>query len=649
MGEQQLDTVTSDELQFVPAAEFNRLAGAGLEPVAHARIFAQLCRINTLYMIAQAWSGHIGTSFSSLDIISWLFLHELRDLRQGPSNCDLFFSSKGHDAPALYSVLIALGLMDEDKLHRLRRLGGLSGHPHVETPYVQANTGSLGMGISKAKGMVLADRLLGRSRRVFVLAGDGELQEGQFWESLPTAVHRGMDEIVVVIDRNKIQSDTWVSDVNDLGDLDAKLKAFGWHVERADGHDPAALQATLRRLDTVKGKPKIIIADTVKGKGVSFMEGPAMAAGQLYQYHSGAPNEDEYARGSAELIAAAQTSFAERGLAPLQLRQRARTPRKPVLAAQRLVAAYSEALVRQAAQNPRLLVLDADLVKDCGLIEFRDRFPDRFIECGIAEQDMVSTACGMAHRGVLPVVHSFACFLSARPNEQIYNQASESSRVIYVGSLAGLLPGGPGHSHQAVRDISSLAAIPYLVAAEPCTEKEVHLLVDTLFNGIDESAYLRLVSLGWPVPFELPADYRTEVGRGVVVRDGGDAVVFGYGPWLLSNAWEAADRLAKQGVNLRLVNLPWLNRVDRRWLREVIGSIRDVITLDNHYVQGGQGEMLAQAIGELALQPGVRITPIGVRELPVCGTNDEVLKHHGLDVDGLTRQLSEQFAGARQR
>ncbi len=183
-------------------------------------------------MIAGAWSGHIGTSFSSLDIMSWLFLNELRDLDKGPAACDIFFSSKGHDAPALYAVLIGLGLLPAEKLHELRRLHGLPGHPHVETPYVQANTGSLGMGISKAKGMALANRHAGAPRRIFVLTGDGELQEGQFWESLGSAANRGLGEIVAIIDHNKIQSDTWVEQVSHLGDLEAKLRAFGWHVAR---------------------------------------------------------------------------------------------------------------------------------------------------------------------------------------------------------------------------------------------------------------------------------------------------------------------------------------------------------------------------------------------------------------------------------
>src|SRR6188768_3184566 len=177
MGDLQTDQGESLDLLFVPAGEFRRVIEAKAGPVAKAEAFAALARINTLYMIACAWSGHIGTSFSSLEIMSWLFLNEIRDLDKGPAACDVFFSSKGHDAPALYNVLIGLGLLPEEKLHQLRRLDGLPGHPHVETPFIQANTGSLGMGISKAKGMALANRVTGTSRRIFVLTGDGELQE----------------------------------------------------------------------------------------------------------------------------------------------------------------------------------------------------------------------------------------------------------------------------------------------------------------------------------------------------------------------------------------------------------------------------------------------------------------------------------------
>jgi len=403
MGDIQTDQGEALELQFVPVDEFNRLLDANVSDVARARAFAALARINTLYMIAGAWSGHIGTSFSSIEIMSWVFLNEMRDLTKGPQHADIFFSSKGHDAPALYNVLIGLGLLPEDKLHQLRRLHGLPGHPHIETPYIQANTGSLGMGISKAKGMVLANRLAGSERRVFVLTGDGELQEGQFWESLPSAANRGLGEIVAIVDHNKIQSDTWVGNVSNLGDIEAKFRSFGWHVVRCDGHDVVALEKTFRALDDVENLPKVIIADTVKGKGVSFMEGPAMAEGELYGYHSGAPGEQQYTDGLAELLASASSLFAELGLGEVRTDTRVRNPRREPRKTDNLIAAYEQALLWQGERHRNLVVLDADLIKDCGLVQFSKRYPDRFVECGIAEQDMVSMASGMARRGVFPV------------------------------------------------------------------------------------------------------------------------------------------------------------------------------------------------------------------------------------------------------
>jgi transketolase len=641
MGESQLEQVGSDELFYVPLDEFLALRDAGLDPEAQAAVFASYARINILYSIARAWSGHPGTCLSAVDIMTWLFLQGMDGLGDGGDQCDLFFSSKGHDAPALYAVLTGLGLLDFDLLHQLRRLDGLAGHPHVEIPYIQANTGSLGMGISKAKGMAIANRVLGTRRRIYVLTGDGELQEGQIWESLGSAVERGLDEITVIVDHNKIQSDTWVDEVGALGDLKAKFSSFGWCVDRCDGHDFGAIAQALARLEATTGLPKVLIADTVKGKGVSFMEGPAaLKADDLYLFHSGAPNEEQYARGAAELLDTARARLREAGLGDLRLERNRRPARKPPLVVERLLNAYSTALVTQADRYPNLFVLDADLVKDCGLLEFRARFPERFVECGIAEQDMVSQAGGMARRGAVPVVHSFACFLSTRPNEQIYNNASEGTKVIYVGSLAGVLPGGPGHSHQSVRDVSALAAIPNLILIEPCAEVEVGAALAFCLDDTSESSYIRLVSLGWPLPFALPADHTLRLGKGTVVRPGDDVVMIGAGPWLLSNAYHAADALERDyGVSVRVVDLPWLNRVDLDWLRETVTGVRHLFTLDNHYVDGGQGQMVCSRVAELGLS--VPVTRIGVRELPVCGTNEEVLAYHGLDTLGLLATMVE--------
>jgi transketolase N-terminal domain/subunit len=211
----------------------------------------------------------------------------------------------------------------------MRRLGGLPGHPDVHTPHMPFNTGSLGMGISKAKGVVLANRLLGRNQRVYVMTGDGELQEGQVWEALGSAANAGMGEITAIVDHNKIQSDTWVRDVSDLGDLAAKFEAFGWGVLRCDGNDPSQLDAIFRERVTAFGDhPAVIIADTVKGAGCPTFAATGMAPGEWrYRFHSGAPPDTVYKAAHAELLAAAADILRRHNLAPLELRS-ASPPRR---------------------------------------------------------------------------------------------------------------------------------------------------------------------------------------------------------------------------------------------------------------------------------------------------------------------------------
>ncbi len=621
-------------LTYVPVQEVDRVRALPLAATDRAALVATLFRLNALYMIARAGSGHIGSSFSSLDLVTWLYLEEMRD-------ADVFFSSKGHDAPGFYALLIGLGRLDPELLHGLRRLGGLPGHPDVGTPGVAANTGSLGMGISKAKGMVRADRLAGHDRRFFVMTGDGELQEGQIWESLASAAAARMGEITVVVDHNKIQSDTWVTSVSDLGDLARKFEAFGWHAVRCDGHSPAALRETFAALARIGDRPKVVIADTVKGKGVSFMESTALGPSEkFYRFHSGAPDDGAYARAVTELLAAANAALSGAGAAALTVETKPRPDRVVPTAPERLVAAYSRALLAHAERDPRIVALDADLVLDTGLIPFADRFPDRFIECGIAEQDMVSQAGGFALAGLLPVVHSFACFLSTRPNEQIYTNATERRKIVYVGSLAGLLPGGPGHSHQSVRDISALSAVPGLELIQPASEDEVAHAVAYCLETAESSCYLRLVSIPCRVPYRLPADYRLERGRGVALTEGDDAVLFGYGPVMLSQAYDAAGLLRERHrFGLRVVNLPWLNLVDDAWLAAETDGIRDVFTLDDHYIQGGQGEMLGAHLAELGRAAGTRLRRFGVRSIPACGQNDEVLRAHRLDAESLAADV----------
>ena len=625
--------------KYIPLSEFNRIRNICEDPLVITALFAKLARINALYMIARAGSGHIGSSFSSLDIVSWLFLNELRCQ---PMAEDIYFSSKGHDAPGLYAVLTGMGRLPFPLVHRLRRVGGLPGHPDVHTEGIETNTGSLGMGVSKAKGMISAARIAGKSVRAYVLTGDGELQEGQFWESLVSAVNGRFEEITVIVDHNKVQSDTLVAKVSDLGDLEAKFTAYGWCVDRCNGHDLTALDRILSNQKKIIDRPKVIIADTIKGCGVSFMEHTTMAPDQrLYAYHSGAPDEDTYTRAVDELLISVNTCLKDLGAAEIKTDQntslRPSIPDKP----QRLIPAYGSALVREAEANRGIVALDADLALDCGLLPFEEQFPNRFFECGIAEQDMISQAGGMALKGLLPVVHSFACFLSTRPNEQIYNNATESTRIMYVGSLAGLLPGGPGHSHQSVRDIASLAGIPALEMLQPSCEREVGMCVEYCLRNASGSTYLRLVSIPCEIPYDLPAGYsQLRIGQGVSLREGNDAVVIAYGPVMLTQAWKAARILAEeQHIQLKIVNLPWLNRIDRDWLRETVSDYPWIFTIDDHYLEGGQGQLILAELMRLRLASLPRVHCFGVRGIPACGRNDEVLQAHGLDAESLVKEI----------
>ena len=369
-----------------------------------------------------------------------------------------------------------------------------------------------------------------------------------------------------------------------------------------DGHDlPGIVQA----LDDIRGvkKPKLVIADTVKGKGVSFMEHVAMESdAEIYRFHSGAPQAADYTRAAQEIIDRINRSLREARVPELALE----TIERPAVAApeqppERLIPAYSAALLDLAANNDRVVALDADLMLDCGLIPFKERFAERFIECGIAEMDMVSQAGAMARKGLIPICHSFACFLATRANEQIYNNATERSKVVYLAALAGLVPGGPGHSHQSVRDIAALSGTPGLTMLQPSCAAEVEPLLRWAVEANPGSSYLRFVSIPVQVPFTLPDDYRPELGKGWVAKDGGTGpVLFAYGPTLATEAWHALDHLGGG----RLVILPWLNRVDPVWLTEVTKDAKSVVAIDDHYRDGGQGTMLVRPCWRAALPAG---------------------------------------------
>ncbi len=632
------------EIKLIPVSEFQRINKASIDKNARLSLLADMCRANTIASVKRAGSGHLGSSFSAMDMVTMLYYQEMNTVDVGIENPDrdVYFSSKGHDVPGQYSVLFSLGILPKDKFVRLRRLGGTYGHPDVSSPGMEANTGSLGMGISKGKGIAFAKRLRGRGGRVFIMTGDGELQEGQIYESLQTAVNQQLTNLTVIVDHNKLQSDKPVSEISNLGDLESKFRAFGWHVVRCDGHDFTQLEKAFNELRGIQNKPKILIADTIKGRGVSFMEHPAaLQAGKgYYRWHAGAPDDESFKAAYEELVTRANASLKTLDLDQLRLEDYpADAKGASGVSSEFVVDAYGEALAEVAAGREDLVVLGADLTADCRLRSFETRYPERFIENGIAEQDMVSMAGGLALAGLLPVVNTFASFLSARANEQVYNNACEQTRIIYANHYAGLIPAGPGQSHQSIRDISLYGALPNFEILQPCNAAETRMAVEYVVNESAENCVLRLNIGPSPRLIELPAEYSFKKGRGVTLADGKDAVLFAYGPVMLNEALAAAELLRAKDFQLKVVNMPWLNRTDVKWLLDVVGECQAIYVLEDHAKVGGLGDMLLNTFKRERVFETLPFQIFGVEGYPACGTPAEALNFHGLDGASLAARI----------
>ncbi len=597
-------------------------------------MMADMIRLNTLATITNARSGHIGASLSAIEVLTVLYHHAMnvdpsRPKRKGR---DIFILSKGHAASALYAALASRGFMPTEKLAKFRRLGGLEGHAELSVPGVEINSGSLGMGISKAKGFAWAYRSDRVRASAFVMIGDGELQEGQNWEAIQSAGFWKLDNLYLVIDRNYVQTDMEVSKILDVSKIDDKLKAFGWHAVTIDGHDTKKILETMTQLKKIAGEPKAIIANTVKGKGVSFMEHPKAMARErgIYKWHDGIPNEEEYALAWNEIISRINGKIEK-------CKIRMKLPVLTKLFAQEspfkgesLLKAFSEYLVELGKRREDLVVLDADLAESCGLRKFQATFPERFVEIGIAEQDMVSTAGGLALAGKLPIVNTYASFLTSRSNEQIFNNASEGSKIIYVGHLAGILPAKPGKSHQGIRDISLLKAIPNVTICQPCNAQELRDMLKFLVFDAEQSSYLRLEHSSPRITVQLPRNYRVKIGTGVTIADGPDAIVFGYGPLLLSETFLARDELKKDNIKIKVVNLPWLNHMDEKWLTGVIEDAEHVFCVENHSNVGGQSEEIMRVLASGDFEK-VKFHTIGIQGYGRSGEHDEIMKYYGID------------------
>lgn len=634
------------KLGYINKIEIDRLSSLFDDSNDKLTCVSICSKINTLMEIKEAGSGHLGSSFSALDILIYLYFEHLNTVKIGidSSNRDIFFSSKGHDVPGHYAVLMAAGILAEEKIRKLRKLNGLDGHPDIKIPGIEFCTGSLGMGISKAKGMKKAKDLKQNLGKVYVMLGDGELQEGQIWESAQVASHH-KTKITAIVDNNKLQTDMPVSEIIQIEELEQKFKAFNWNVIKSNGHDFNKLRENFRKADDFSG-PTVIICDTVKGKGISFMEKVSDTKTEKgkYIWHSGAPSDDYFLKGYKELLDSLNrlleklkktTTIKINEPKGFELGKISSKGEKEILS-----KIYGSELCIIAEKNQNIVVLDGDLSADCQIREFEKTYPNRFIENGIAEQDMVSTAGGLAAAGLLPIVNSFGSFLCSRANEQIYNNACEGTKIIYAAHFAGLLPAGPGKSHQCLRDISLFSSMPNTLIFQPTNAEELKQILNYSIN-CKENILLRLNIGPSPKKIEFLQNSQFLLGHGKTIKDGNDILGISYGPVMTNELLGAHDLLKKKNISLKVVVSPCLNHFDSIYYEKLINEFEKVVIVEDHHNIGGFGDLMVSSLTQQGTLKNKKLQIYGVDGMPACGTPREVLNFHQLSSERLAERIGK--------
>ena len=584
-------------------------------------ILSLILRLNILYSIQKAGSGHLGSSLSSLDI----FLCCSEYLKNKKGN---FFSSKGHDAPALYNVMALNQKIDFKKIHLIRKIKGLPGHPDVKTKNILFNTGSLGMGISKVNGLSYANFFLKENEKNIVILGDGELQEGQNWEALMFLQNKKNISPLIIIDYNKIQSDTWIDKVKDYSSLRKKIKSFKINFRQIDGHSKHEIYTSIKKHFEKKQGATIFLANTIKGKGFSKFESINFKKDMnFYPYHSGSLPSDMYEMSSLEMIDKI-THFCNKkkiNVPKIEIYKR-KNVKKLNDKMMSLVKEYSEELLIFAKKNKKVIALDADLAKDAGSLQVMLKLPRQFVEFGIAEQDMVSFGSGLAAKSFLPIFHSFSCFLSTRSQEQIFNFCSENRKGIFVGALSGLTPSTPGHSHQMVRDIPLIGSMPNLFILELFSRK----MIKEFFKyqkKINKSIFIKLNN-SMLIDKNFNRLKLPNLGNFLKVFKGikEDTIIICQGADILNEILKIKDKL-KLMRNISLFVAIWLNKINKKEIAKL--NNKKIIIFQSTAAFGGFDSFLSNQI----LINGCKLKKyktVPIKEIPACGQNEEVLKYHNL-------------------
>jgi transketolase len=592
-------------------------------------------RIDSIRATTAAGSGHPTSSMSAAEIMATLFFDTMRldpKQPQAPGN-DKFILSKGHAAPVLYAVWAELGLFSREHLLTLRRIDSdLEGHPTPELPFVAVPTGSLGQGLAVGLGMALQARLAGAAYRTYVLLGDGETAEGSVWEAAEVAAFYGVDNVCAIVDVNRLGQSQPTMWQHDMEKHQRRWAGFGWNALVVDGHDVGALRAAFAQARQCQGRPTVVLARTLKGKGVSFIE-------DKNGWHGKALKPEEAEAAIQELQQAFRPDPA--GVKPWPAPPAAdpapaAAPASPLPApafqpGQQVATreAFGQALAALARVDARLVAIDGDVENSTYTQDFQKVSPERFFEGYIAEQNMTGMAMGFATTGRVPFVSTFACFLT-RAADFVRLAGLARANIKFVGTHAGISIGEDGGSQMGLEDLALFRALPESTVLYPSDGVSAWRAVE-LAAARPGLAYIRT---GRPKAGLIYGNEETfAIGKAKVLkqsaRDRATVVAAGV---TLFEALKAYERLQAKGVSIGVIDLFSLCPIDREVLLAAAKVSRNtLITVEDHYAAGGLGDAVSEAVSP----SGVRVLRMAVEGVPRSGTPEELLHRYRIDADAI--------------
>jgi transketolase len=601
----------------------------------------QQLRVDSIRAAAVTKSGHPTSSMSAADLMAVLlakYLHYDFDNPDDPRNDHLVFS-KGHASPLLYSMYKAAGAITDEELLTFRVFGSrLQGHPTPEIPWVDVATGSLGQGLPFAVGIALAGKKLDQlPYRVWVLCGDSEMAEGSMWEAFEHAAFYGLDNLTAIIDVNKLGQRGETMHGWDLDSYANRAKAFGWHAIEIDGHDVDAVERAYGEAASMQGVPTVIVARTVKGKGVKAVEDKPGWHGKALDNPEEAIAELGGERNIVVDVAKPEFDgephrFEVSGTLELptwELGEEVATRR-----------AYGDALKALGDARGDVVALDGEVSNSTYAEIFRDAHPDRYFEMYIAEQQMVAAAVGLQVRDWVPFASTFAAFLS-RAYDFIRMAAISQANIRLCGSHAGVSIGEDGPSQMALEDLAMMRAVHGSTVLYPSDANQTAKLVAAMADR-EGIVFLRTTRAATPVVYS--ADEEFPIGGSRVLRDGDDIAIVGAGI-TLHESLKAADALAGEGINARVIDLYSVKPVDAEGLlaaAEATGG--RVLTVEDHWSEGGIGDAVLEALSDSESPP--RVVRLAVHELPGSGKPEELLAAAGIDAEHIV-EAARSLVGAR--